>query len=108
MGELSTASPGTVAGVVFLGVGPTAIAFVTWASALARADAGRMAATTLSVPGMTVLLSRSTLGEVPTVRRLVGGALALIGVSISRLRVRSGRAAIGADAGGARRAGATC
>jgi len=50
-GELADASGGAIAGVVFLGIGPTAIAFTTWAYALARTDAGRMAATTLCVPG---------------------------------------------------------
>lgn len=87
--ELADASPSTIGGVVFLGVGPTAIAFVTWAYALARTDAGRMAATTLSVPAIAVLLSWLTLGEVPTVWRMVGGALALAGVTISRMRGRT-------------------
>jgi drug/metabolite transporter (DMT)-like permease len=87
-GELTHAPVGAVAGVVFLGVGPTAIAFTTWAYALARTDAGRMAATTLCVPALAVLLSWATLGEVPTVLGLLGGALCLTGVAISR---RSGR-----------------
>ncbi|TKV60674.1 DMT family transporter [Nakamurella flava] len=96
VGELSAASPGAVAGVVFLGVGPTAVAFLTWAYALARTDAGRMAATTLAVPAIAVLLSWLTLGEVPTVWRMVGGVLALTGVAISRVRVRQGRRPISA------------
>jgi len=75
---------GCAAGVVFLGIGPTAIAFTTWAYALARTDAGRMAATTLCVPALAVLLSWVTLGEVPTALGLLGGALCLTGVAISR------------------------
>jgi drug/metabolite transporter (DMT)-like permease len=88
VGELSHASGGAIAGVVFLGVGPTAIAFTTWAYALARTDAGRMAATTLCVPGIAVLLSWVTLGEVPTALGLLGGALCLAGVAISRRKPR--------------------
>lgn len=88
VGELSHASGGAIAGVVFLGVGPTAIAFTTWAYALARTDAGRMAATTLCVPGIAVLLSWLTLGEAPTALGLVGGALCLAGVAISRRKPR--------------------
>jgi len=86
VGELADASGGAIAGVVFLGIGPTAIAFTTWAYALARTDAGRMAATTLCVPALAVLLSWLTLGEVPTALGLLGGALCLTGVAISRKR----------------------
>ena len=84
VGELAHASGGAIAGVIFLGIGPTAIAFTTWAYALARTDAGRMAATTLCVPALAVLLSWVTLGEVPTALGLLGGALCLTGVAISR------------------------
>lgn len=94
VGELADASGGAIAGVVFLGVGPTAVAFLTWAYALSRTDAGRMAATTLCVPAIAVLLSWVTLGEVPTLWGFLGGALALAGVAISR---RTPRAALVAE-----------
>lgn len=86
VGELASASLGSVLGLVFLGAGPTALAFTTWAYALARTDAGRMAATTLCVPALAVLLSWVFLGEVPTVPALLGGVLCLLGVAISRRR----------------------
>lgn len=88
-GELAHASGAAIAGVVFLGIGPTAIAFTTWAYALARTDAARMAATTLCVPALAVLLSWSTLGETPTTLGLLGGALCLTGVAISRTKPRT-------------------
>ena len=84
--EIGAASSTALAGVVFLGVGPTAIAFLTWAYALNRTDAGTMAATTLAVPAIAILLSWTFLGEVPTILGFVGGALALGGVVISRRR----------------------
>jgi len=93
VGELAHASGGAIAGVVFLGIGPTAIAFTTWAYALARTDAGRMAATTLCVPALAVLLSWMALGEVPTALGLLGGALCLTGVAISRKKPRARHAA---------------
>jgi len=92
-GELAHASGGAIAGVVFLGIGPTAIAFTTWAYALARTDAGRMAATTLCVPALAVLLSWVTLGEAPTALGLLGGAFCLTGVAISRKKPRTRAAA---------------
>jgi drug/metabolite transporter (DMT)-like permease len=48
------------AGVLFLGLGPTATAFTAWAYVRARTDAGRMAATTLCVPALVVLMSWAT------------------------------------------------
>ena len=84
VGELGHVPTGAIAGVIFLGIGPTAIAFTTWAYALARTEAGRMAATSLCVPALAVLLSWAILGEVPTALGLVGGALCLAGVAISR------------------------
>jgi len=86
--ELADASAGAITGVIFLGVGPTAIAFLTWAYALTRTDAGTMAATTLAVPAIAIGLSWLFLGEVPTPLGLVGGAMALVGVAIRRRRSR--------------------
>jgi drug/metabolite transporter (DMT)-like permease len=87
--ELSDASAGAITGVIFLGIGPTAIAFLTWAYALTRTDAGKMAATTLAVPAIAIALSWLFLGEVPTLLGLIGGAMALGGVAISRRRSRT-------------------
>ena len=78
-----------VAGLVYLSLVPTAIAFSTWAYALARMPAGRLGVTTYAVPPVTVLLSWGLLGETPTTLALVGGGICLVGVGLSRRR--SGR-----------------
>jgi drug/metabolite transporter (DMT)-like permease len=75
--------------VVYLGVFPTALAFTTWAYALARTTAGRMGATTYIVPALVVLMSWLLLGEVPGWLTLAGGALCLAGVAVSRAGSRS-------------------
>ncbi|WP_435612007.1 DMT family transporter [Streptomyces sp. bgisy159] len=72
--------------MVYLGVFPTALAFTTWAYALARTTAGRMGATTYAVPALVVLMSWLALGEVPAPPALLGGALCLAGVAVSRSR----------------------
>lgn len=77
-----------ILGVVYLGVFPTALAFTTWAYALARSTAGRMGTTTYIVPVVVVLLSWGFLSEVPGLLTLVGGALCLGGVAVSRSRRR--------------------
>ncbi|GAA4926104.1 DMT family transporter [Streptomyces coeruleoprunus] len=70
--------------MVYLGVFPTALAFTTWAYALARTPAGRMGATTYAVPALVVLMSWLALDEVPGALTLAGGALCLAGVAVSR------------------------
>jgi drug/metabolite transporter (DMT)-like permease len=74
--------------MVYLGVFPTALAFTTWAYALARTTAGRMGATTYAVPALVVLMSWLALDEVPGRLTLAGGALCLAGVAVSRSRSR--------------------
>ncbi|MFE9625350.1 DMT family transporter [Streptomyces sp. NPDC006527] len=79
--------------MVYLGVFPTALAFTTWAYALARTTASRMGATTYAVPALVVLMSWLALGEVPGVLTLAGGGLCLAGVAVSRSRARARAAA---------------
>ncbi|MGI5492834.1 DMT family transporter [Microtetraspora malaysiensis] len=75
-----------VLNVVYLGIFPTALAFTTWAYALARTTAGNMGATTYVVPALVVLMAWALLGEVPGPLTFVGGLLCLVGVAISRRR----------------------
>jgi drug/metabolite transporter (DMT)-like permease len=84
--ESAHAAPAAVIGVIYLGIFPTAVAFTLWAYALTRTDAGRMASTTLTVPAIAVLISWVFLSEVPTMLGLLGGAMCLAGVAVSRLR----------------------
>ncbi len=82
--EWRAAPTGAIAWLVFLGVFPTSIAFTTWAYALARGSAGRLAATAYLVPPITIVMSAIILGEAPTVIAVLGGALCLGGVAIAR------------------------
>jgi len=86
--ELGTASGGSIAGMVYLGVVPTALAFSTWAYALSRMDAGKLGVTTYLVPPIVILLGWLLLDEVPPALAFVGGAVCLVGVALSRRRSR--------------------
>ncbi|MDW4908120.1 DMT family transporter [Streptomyces sp. ADMS] len=88
VGELAEAPLSATLNMVYLGVFPTALAFTTWAYALARTTASRMGATTYAVPALVVLMSWLTLGEVPGLLTLAGGGLCLAGVAVSRSRPR--------------------
>jgi drug/metabolite transporter (DMT)-like permease len=89
--ELTDAPTPAVLGVVYLGVFPTAVAFLLWAYVLKRSSAGATASATLAVPAIVVLLSWLLLGELPTVFGMVGGALCLAGVAWSRRKPRTVR-----------------
>ncbi len=84
LAEVGGAGAGAVGGLVYLGLVPTALAFSTWAYALARTDAGRLGVTTYVVPPLTILASWPLLGEVPPPLALVGGGLCLVGVALAR------------------------
>jgi drug/metabolite transporter (DMT)-like permease len=86
--ELGTAPGGSIAGIVYLGAVPTALAFSTWAYALGRMDAGKLGVTTYVVPPLVILLGWLLLDEVPPFLALVGGAICLAGVGLSRRRAR--------------------
>ena len=84
--ELGRSTAGQTAGLVYLGLVPTALAFGTWAYALSRMDAGRLGVTTYLVPPLAVLGGWIVLGEAPAWLALVGGAVCLLGVGLSRRR----------------------
>ena len=82
--ELGRADAGSIGWILYLGAFPTAIAFTTWAFALARTTAGKLAATTYLVPPISVLLGWLLLGESPPALAFLGGAVALAGVAVVR------------------------
>lgn len=84
VGELGQADSSSIAWMLYLGVFPTAIGFLTWAYALSRTTAGRMGATTYLVPPLAVAIGWAMLGETPAALAFLGGALCLGGVVVTR------------------------
>ncbi|MDT7544487.1 MAG: hypothetical protein QOE99_597 [Actinomycetota bacterium] len=82
--ELDRADASTWWWVVYLGALPTALAFTTWAYALARTSAGRLGATTYLVPPVAIALSWALLGETPALLAVLGGLLCIVGVAVTR------------------------
>ncbi|HEY6223739.1 MAG TPA: EamA family transporter [Gemmatimonadales bacterium] len=82
--DVRAAAPVDVAWMAYLGVFPTSVAFTTWAYALARGSASRLAALAYLVPPMTIGMSWLILGEVPKLVAVLGGALCLAGVVFAR------------------------
>lgn len=79
-----TASRADLAWLVYLGVFPTSVAFTTWAYALARGTASRLATTAYLVPPITILMSWGLLRETPKLVAVLGGVLCLVGVIFAR------------------------
>lgn len=82
--DLGRSPGGAIGWIAYLGIGPTALGFITWGFALSRTNAGKLAATTYLVPPISVLLGWIWLGESPAGLAYLGGALCLAGVAVSR------------------------
>jgi drug/metabolite transporter (DMT)-like permease len=82
--ELGDADRSTMAWTVYLGTLPTAVAFTTWAYALARTSAGRLGATTYLVPPLVVAMAWLVLDETPPLLAVPGGALCIAGAMLAR------------------------
>lgn len=85
-GDLRGASASEIGWLVYLGVCPTAIAFTTYGYALQHISASRLGISTYVVPIISILLAWSLLGETPPALAYVGGAVALVGVAVTRRR----------------------
>lgn len=89
--DLRMSGLSTVGWIVYLGALPTAVAFTTWAYALARSSAARVASTTYLVPPVVIVLGWAALDEVPPLLAVAGGAACLAGVAVARRPQRAAR-----------------
>jgi drug/metabolite transporter (DMT)-like permease len=88
LSEVRTAPLGTTLAMVYLGVFPTAIAYVTYAYAFSRLPATRAASFLYVIPVMAYVIAWLWLGEIPTSLSVVGGVVTLAGVLLVNIRRR--------------------
>lgn len=78
--NIKEAPLGATMAIVYMGIFPAALAYVTWAYALSRASATVMGSYLNVSPVIAIFIAWIWLGEIPTWLTLIGGSLALIGV----------------------------
>ena len=80
------ASAGTTLVLVYLGLFPTALGYVTYAYAMSRMDASVAVSFLYLIPVLAYLIGWAWLGETPTPLSVIGGLLALAGVVLVNRR----------------------
>ncbi|WP_456444436.1 DMT family transporter [Deinococcota bacterium DY0809b] len=87
--ELVAAPPAATWSVVYLGVGPGALAYVAWTFALSRAPASRVTSFLYLSPALAIVIAWLWLGEWPSLLAVVGGAVAIVGVLVTQYAGRA-------------------
>jgi drug/metabolite transporter (DMT)-like permease len=84
--QMSAATIGQTAAVVYLGVFPAAIAYLAWSYALARMPASLLSAFLYLSPVLAIAIAFVWIGETPSAVSVLGGAIAIAGVALVTAR----------------------
>ena len=83
--QVPQASTEALLATIYLGIGPSLIAYATYSVMLSKFPASRASNFLYSVPPISTLLGFVWLGEVPTLFAVIGGVMALVGVVMVNL-----------------------
>ncbi len=78
--KLDRISTTTHIAVIYLGIFPTAIAYLSWSIVLSKITVSRASSFSYLVPFVTIVVSLLLIHERPTIILIVGGGLVLLGV----------------------------
>ncbi|MGI6083607.1 MAG: DMT family transporter [Limnochordia bacterium] len=88
---LAMAPMRSILAVVYLGLFPAALAYVTWSMTLSHMHASKASSLLYLNPPLSMVFSYLFLGEAPLSQELMGGSLALIGVVMVNTRGKGTR-----------------
>jgi drug/metabolite transporter (DMT)-like permease len=83
--QVPQASTEALLATIYLGIGPSLIAYATYSVMLSKFPASRASNFLYSVPPISTMLGFVWLGEVPTLFAVIGGVMALVGVVMVNL-----------------------
>lgn len=81
--DLMAASSVSTLSAVYLGIFPGALAYLIWARVLSHGSAAKVSSIQFIIPVLALIIAFLFLHEIPTHITIIGGTLALIGVSIT-------------------------
>ena len=87
-----SSSASTIVSIIFLGIGPAALAYLAWSYVLSRRPAGEASNALFLVPVAALALGWLVLREIPSGVAVTGGAIAIGGVLVSKGILRSTQA----------------
>lgn len=70
---------------IYIGIFPTAIAYLTWAIALSLSKASSISSLLYAEPVIAIIVAWLWLGELPAILSIIGGFIAILGVLIVHL-----------------------
>lgn len=91
LGRLQQIPQKTHAAAIYLGVFPTAIAYLSWSIVLSKIPVSRASSFSYLVPLVTMVVSLFIIHEKPTVALIVGGSLVLLGVYLVNSSAKKGK-----------------
>ena len=80
--DVADAPRASLAAAIYIGLGPSAVAYTLFAFAQSRAPVTQVTTFLYTVPIFSLLLSWWWLGEVPSLLTVLGGAIAILGIVV--------------------------